>query len=325
LPHFLAWLGSGRSSSRVRGYSFSRAPSLPGLSVVLPCGLRLRSPAALWPAPRLVDDPAPRVGRAPGVPVWGVAVRGRAGPEPLPRVTPPLLDPPVPDDRPPAPAPRAPWPRRSAPPPDRAEGRPCPLPGRPRAALSRPAPPAPPERAPGLPEPAGRAGRAGRAEGARRFGRGEFGGICRFYVAGHGGLWPPAHWSGCGRDARAPPEVVAHHEHGDHDAHEERGRADTDPAREAAWETATTKQRSKSSSSGVDARCSSSMSLGAIGSSRKRRCTIRRSRRRGARRPGPEAAWAAVSQAASEPLRTPTSQCERDEIPPSLSSEGISS
>jgi len=40
---------------------------------------------------------------------------------------------------------------------------------------------------------------------------------------------------------------------------------------------------------------------------------------------GPEAAWAAVSQAASAPLRTPTSQRERDEIPPSLSSEGISS
>ncbi len=39
----------------------------------------------------------------------------------------------------------------------------------------------------------------------------------------------------------------------------------------AAWDTATTKDRSNRSSSGVEARCFSSMSLGRIGSTRRRR------------------------------------------------------
>jgi hypothetical protein len=147
--------------------------------------------------------PVPRVGRAPapspergaallrGAPVRGAPVRGapvRARPDcpvPVRDGATPLLDPPLPDvGRPASPPPDA-RPRRSAPPLDLVAGRPCLLPAAPRpfVPLPRPAPPVPPERAPDPPEVPAPGGRAGRAGWARRFGRGEFGGIGRFYVA----------------------------------------------------------------------------------------------------------------------------------------------
>ena len=63
----------------------------------------------------------------------------------------------------------------------------------------------------------------------------------------------------------------------------------------AACETATTKHRSKRSSSGVEARCSSSMSRGPIGSTRSR-CLVMAPAV--AVRWSAWAAWAAVSGAA---------------------------
>ena len=207
LPHFLAWVGRGRSGSLDLPYApVPAAASLPvGLPVVLRSGrapapllLRSRSRSVRGSLGRPVDGEPERE-----APVRGAPVRGRPPCPELGRDAPPLESP-----------------RRCAPSPDRAGGRPWPPPERPPpdpAALPRPAPPVPVEREADRPEPepvppplpddlelpeppervgrAGRAappGRAGRADWARRFGCGERGGIGRFYVANPAGLCRPA-------------------------------------------------------------------------------------------------------------------------------------
>jgi len=177
LPHCFARLGNGWSLSRVREEGRARGPSPDGVRVVLLCGG--------WPRESLPDLeperpaggeplPVPRAGRAPAPSPGRAVVLRRASPV---RARPGFPDP---AREAPAPVPRldpvVPDVRRSALPLDRVEGRPLPPPAAPRpcAPLPRPATPDPPERV---------AGRPGRAGWARRFGRGEFGGIGRFYVA----------------------------------------------------------------------------------------------------------------------------------------------
>jgi len=195
LPHCLARLGNGCSSSRVREEGRAWGPCPDEVRVAVRCGGRLRESlpglgperdagGEPLPVPRAGREPPPSSGRR-AAPLRRASPAGARPGLPLPALDAPP-PPPVPRPVPPAPAVR-----RSALPLDRVDGRPLapPAPPRPCPALPRPAPPDPPARVPLRPEDPERAGRAERADWARRFGGGDFGGTGRFYAARTAAPW----------------------------------------------------------------------------------------------------------------------------------------